>query len=78
MTDKLEALRTILTELQTTLLRRLDEVGAPDTPHVLMAVGPDGMAIIRANVESDELKAMSEDLGAAADAAMQERPDALN
>jgi len=39
MTDELEALRTILTELQTTLQRRLDEIGAPETPHVLMAVG---------------------------------------
>lgn len=78
MTDKLEALRTILTELQTMLQRRLEEVGAPDMPHVLMAIGPDGMAIVRANVEPDELKAMSEDLGAAADVAMQERPDTLN
>jgi len=75
MTDPADALRTILTDVQDILQKRLAEIGATETPHVLMAIGPNGMAIVRANVAPKVLKAMAMDLGDAADQAMRRQPD---
>jgi hypothetical protein len=75
MSDQTDTIHTILTDVHDILQQRLAEIGASDTPHILMAIGPDGMAIVRANVDPDELKAMSIDLGNAADEAMELRRD---
>lgn len=71
MTDRVAALNTILTEVHNILQHRLAEIGAPGTAHILMAIGPHGMALVRTNVAPEEMKAMSRDLGNAADGAMQ-------
>lgn len=70
-TDRAHDLHTILTDVHDILQQRLAEVGAMRTPHILMAIGPQGMALVRTNVDPDEPKAISKDLGDAADGAMQ-------
>lgn len=75
MTDQADALHTILTDVHDFLQQRLAEIGAADTPHILMAIGPHGMALVRTNVDPEELKALSKDLGDAAEDAMQRPPD---
>jgi len=75
MTDRADALHKILTEVHDMLQQRLAEIGETDTPHILMAIGPHGMALVRTNVDPEVLKAMSQDLGDAADDAMQRPPD---
>ncbi|MGQ3300956.1 hypothetical protein [Reyranella sp.] len=75
MTDRADALHKILNDVHDILQQRLVEIGETDTPHVLMAIGPHGMALVRTNVDPEVLKAMSQDLGDAADGAMQRPPD---
>ncbi|OYY32994.1 MAG: hypothetical protein B7Y08_29960 [Rhodospirillales bacterium 24-66-33] len=71
MTHQIDAFRTILTDVHDILQQRFAAIGATETPYVLMAIGPDGFAIVRTNVDPEELKAMAVDLGKAADEAMQ-------
>lgn len=51
MTDQADALHTILTDVRDFLRQRLAEIGAADTPHILMAIGPHGIALVRTNVD---------------------------
>jgi len=73
MTDPLDALHTILTDVDEILRERLKEFGA-GVAHILVAIGPDGTAIVRGNVDAPGLKAMGAELVDLAEDASR-RPD---
>ena len=75
MSDQIDATHAILTDVHDFLQQRLAQIGASDTPHILMMIGPHGMALVRTNVDPETLKAMSKDLGDVADEATQLRPE---
>lgn len=69
MTDQLDALQALLTDIDELLCEKLKKLGLGDTPFVLVAVSPDNQMIVRGNLDPIALKMLSEDLGEAADEA---------
>ena len=59
MTDQTDATHAILTDVHDFLQHRLAQIGASDTPHILMMIGPHGMALVRTNVDPETLKAIA-------------------
>ncbi len=72
MTYQLDVIHTILTDVDLMLQERLTEASA-DFAHILMVIGPDGKAIVRANIGPVSLKALAEDLAEFADSAIRQQ-----
>lgn len=73
MTDQMDAIQTILTDVDEILRERLKENGTA-LAHIIVAIGPDGSAIIRGNVDPAGLLELAKDITELAEEAMQ-RPD---
>lgn len=70
MTDAADAIQTILTDVDELLREKFRDLGYPDTPFVLMAVGPDGgKPSIRSNILPAGLREMAADLAEAVEEA---------
>ena len=70
MTDATDAIQTILVDVDELLREKFRDLGYPDTPFVLMAVGPDGgKPGIRSNILPAGLREMAADLAEAAEEA---------
>lgn len=68
MTDATEAIQTILTDVDELLREKFRDLGYPNTPFVLMVVGPDGgKPSIRSNISPAGLREMAADLAEAAE-----------
>ena len=74
MTDQMDAVQSILTDVDKVLRERLAAIGA-DVTHILVAIGPNGGAILRGNVEPAGLREIGVEIIMIADDAMQRRPD---
>lgn len=75
MTDQTDMIRTILTEVDAILRKRLAKSGAEDLAHILVGVRSDGTTFVSGNVEPEGLKALALDLAEAADEAMNRPSD---
>ena len=67
MTDKTDAIQTILSDAHELLNEKFRELGVPDTPFVLIAVAPANQMIVAGNLDPMGLKLLGEDLGEIAD-----------
>lgn len=67
MTDQEDGLQLFLTKAYKELREKFRALDLADTPFVLVAVSPDNLMIVRANLDPVALKLLSEDLGDAAD-----------
>ena len=74
MTDKMDAVQSILTDVDKVLRERLAAIGA-DVAHILVAIGPEGGAIVRGNVNPAGLREMGVEIIMIAEDALQRRPD---
>ncbi len=57
--DPVSAIEKILTGVDATLRRRLAKTGHGDTDHIVLALAPDGDAVIRSNCGPEALRAMA-------------------
>ncbi len=67
-------IQNILTEVDTILRDRLKALGV-DIAHVILAVSPEGVGVLRSNVGEDELGDMADLLAEIADGSATQRPD---
>lgn len=74
MTDQLDALQAVLTDVDEILRKRLAEIGV-GVAHVLMAIDSEGSTIVRGNVLPAVLKEMGAELIDVAEEAMQQAAD---
>jgi hypothetical protein len=61
MTDPFRILEKVLAEADVLVRLRLKEIGL-EVPHLIIAVTPDGVVVLRSNVSSDVLRSFGQDL----------------
>jgi|GEM_PF-2224796 len=75
MTDsKITEIQHILTEVDTIMRERLKTLGV-NVRHVILAMSPDGVGILRSNVGEYELGDMADLLAEISEGAATQRPD---
>lgn len=74
MTDQLQAIEAVLSDIDESLRKRLRVIGV-DLAHIVVAIAPDGSAIVRGNVDPMGLRAVAEDLANLAEETMQQPSD---
>ncbi|MGQ3300623.1 hypothetical protein [Reyranella sp.] len=60
----------VLAEINESLDKRLKDDGASSLPHVIVAIGPDGHALVHGNVDLPRLKMLAKELTELVDASL--------
>lgn len=75
MIDQQGAIQTILADIDQVLEERLTESGVVALAHVIVAIGPDGHALVHGNIDLLRLKALAQELAELVDASLAIRRD---
>lgn len=66
MTDEIDAIHQLLSDIELTMRERLKEIGV-DLPHLLVATCPSGNILVLGELDAETLKRVCADLGERAD-----------